>query len=338
MNSFIIQNWHPFLVHFTIALVVTSSVFFVLTKLLPKRADTFAIVAKWTLWSAAFVTVLTLLAGFAAFNSVAHDDTAHIVMKTHRLWALFAAAALFIVAIWSYRTNGAPLVLVVGSVVVAGLVGTTGYLGAELVYRHGLGVMRLPDNSGEGHSHAGGSGHSHNDGAVSTGDHHTAVPPTKHEQRGADGHGHSNAASQHDHGEDCGDIKHANGEGSALAFAKSFQVALNGGDFDTVAGSFAADAVIFENGVREVSLEDYLEHHLKPEMPMLKAASRQVLKQEVVETNSIAIVSTASMLSIKSKGKQHDFYSAETLTLQTQKGEWKVIHVHWSSRPVVKRN
>ncbi len=155
MNSFIIPNWHPFLVHFTIALVVTSSVFFILTRLLPKQADTFAIVAKWTLWSAALTTVLTLFAGFAAFNSVAHDDAAHIVMKTHRLWALFAAAALFALAIWSYRTKGAPLLLVVSSLIVAGLVGTTGYLGTELVYRHGLGVMRLPDSTGEGHNHSG---------------------------------------------------------------------------------------------------------------------------------------------------------------------------------------
>lgn len=53
MNSFIIPNWYPILVHFTIALVVTLSVFFVLTRLLPKLADTFAVVAKWRLWSAA---------------------------------------------------------------------------------------------------------------------------------------------------------------------------------------------------------------------------------------------------------------------------------------------
>jgi len=307
MNSFIIPNWYPILVHFTIALVVTSSVFFVLTRLLSKRADTFAIVAKWTLWSAAFVTVLTLFAGFAAFNSGGHDDAAHIVMKTHRLWALFAAAALFTIAIWSYRTKGAPLLLVVGSVVIAGLVGATGYLGAELVYGHGLGVIRLPDDIGEGRSQV-------------------------------DGSGHNNAASQHDRGENGGDTKYVSANGSALAFAKRFQAALNGGDFDAVAGSFFADAVIFENGVREVSLEDYLERHLKPEMPMLKAASRQVLKQDVVETNNLAIVSTASMLSIKSQGKQHDFYSAETLTLQIRKGDWKVVHVHWSSRPVVTRN
>ncbi len=342
MNSFIIPNWHPLLVHFTIALALTSSVFFVLTKLLPKRADTFTIVAKWTLWSAAFATVLTLLAGFAAFNSVAHDDTAHIVMKTHRLWALVAAAALFMVAIWSYRSKTVSSMLIAGSLIVTGLVGTTGYLGTELVYRHGLGVMRLPDSTGEGHSHSSNTGQNHGDAAVPTGDPHATAAPTEQEHDGTDNHeeakaavdhGRSTMASQHDHGEDCGDTEDDDNDGSALAFAQKFQAALDDGDFDTAARSFAADAVIFENGVREVSLADYLEHHLKPEMPMLKAAERRVLSQGIVAVGALAIVSTASTLSIKSKGKQRDFHSVETLGLRNQEGVWKVAHAHWSSRP-----
>ncbi len=352
MNSFIIPNWHPLLVHFTIALAVTSSVFFILTKLVSRQAETFAIVAKWTLWSAAFVTVLTLLAGFAAFNSVAHDDVAHLVMKTHRLWALVAAAALFVVAIWSYRVKAVSSLLVAGSLVVAGLVGTTGYLGAELVYRHGLGVMRLPDSSGDGHNHAAdGAAHDHGETTAQSGDHHNAEQSQDHEHADTDDHGdaeevgdeHGHAdesVNEHDHGdddgEDCGVTGYSDTKDAALEFANSFQAALNDGDFDTVAGSFAADAVVFENGVREASLDSYLEHHLKPEMPMLKAASRKVLKQDVRSAGGLAIVTTASTLSIKSKGKQHDFHSVETLALQNVEGSWKVAHVHWSSRPIAK--
>lgn len=345
MNNLIIPNWHPFLVHFTIGLVVTSSVFLVLSKIFEKKAETFATVGKWVLWSAAVVTILTVFAGFSAFNSVAHDDVAHAVMKTHRLWALFAAAALVLVAIWSYRAKKVSLALVAGSLIVTGLVGMTGYLGAELVYRHGLGVMRLPDSNGQGHSHDEGLVHDHGEAETSVGDHHkpdgsnghTHTREDDHDDGGpAAGHEHKSDASQHDHGEDCGVTGPSGVDTTALDFAKRFQAALNGGDFDTVAASFAPDAIIFENGVKEASLDGYLQNHLKPEMPMLKAASRKVLKQDVRSADELAIVTTASTLSIKSKGKQHDFHSVETLGLRNVEGTWEVAHVHWSSRPITK--
>ena len=345
MNSLIIPNWHPFLVHFTIALVVTSSVFLVLSKIFDKQTETFATVGKWILWSATVVTILTVLAGFSAFNSVAHDDVAHAVMKTHRLWALIAAAALVLVAVRSYRAKEVSMALVAGSLVVTGLVGATGYLGAELVYRHGLGVMRLPDSSGQGHSHGEGSEHDHGEAETSEGGHHKPGSSDEHMHRGEDDHSaggpatdheHQSGASMHDHGEDCGVTGSSGTNTAALDFAKRFQAALNGGDFDTVAASFAKDAIIFENGVKEASLDGYLQNHLKPEMPMLKAASRKVLKQDVRSAGELAIVTTASTLSIKSKGKQHDFHSVETLGLRNAGGVWEVAHVHWSSRPISK--
>ncbi len=41
---------------------------------------------------------------------------------------------------------------------------STAWRGGELVYRHGLGVLSLPQTEGEGHSHSHGEEHDHRDG------------------------------------------------------------------------------------------------------------------------------------------------------------------------------
>jgi len=64
METLIIPNWHPLLVHFTVALVTVSAAFFVMSKVNKDKAETFILVAKWTLWVGAGFTVFTVLAGF----------------------------------------------------------------------------------------------------------------------------------------------------------------------------------------------------------------------------------------------------------------------------------
>jgi len=350
MNDFIIPNWHPLLVHFTVALVISSTVFFVLSKLVTKRTDTFVTVAKWMLWSAAGVTILTVLAGFAAFNSVNHDDVAHKVMKVHRNWALVTGVLVLLVAIWTFRASAVSNSMIAASLVLAGLVGVTGYLGSELVYRHGLGVMRMPAASGEGHDHgAGGHGEEATEGDLEEKPHEHGEDqgdggPTK-EETHQDGHSdHAGAPETKDH-DDTGSAAHEHSvekakkthahEGMpALDFAKHFQKALFSGDFDMVAQSFAPNAIVFENGTKEASLAGYLENHLKPEMPMLKAAKRQVTDQTALENENSATVTTSSVLMFLSQGKKRSFNSVETLGLVRIAGEWKIGHAHWSSRPI----
>jgi uncharacterized membrane protein/ketosteroid isomerase-like protein len=200
MSDLIIPNWHPLMVHFTVALLTISAVFFVLSKLMSDKAETFELVAKWTLWVGAGITALTILAGIGAYNSVDHDDVAHKVMKVHRLYAFVTGGAILLFAIWTFRAKSVSMAMIAGSLVVAGMVGATGYLGAELVYRHGLGVMRLPDTSGAGHEHAPGQGHG--DAAPKAGGHehaegkgHGDAMPAKEEEghEHAEGKGHGDA-------------------------------------------------------------------------------------------------------------------------------------------------
>ncbi|MGM9451985.1 DUF2231 domain-containing protein [Legionella bozemanae] len=72
----ILPNWHPILVHFTVALFTTSFGFYLLTylsksthRVSQKMTLEFEIVGRWCLWCAALVTILTVLAGLYAIQS-----------------------------------------------------------------------------------------------------------------------------------------------------------------------------------------------------------------------------------------------------------------------------
>ncbi len=165
----IIPNWHPILVHFTIALLSVSTLLFVVGTLARKEPlhSQLAIAARWNLWIGALAALVTVLAGAYAFSTVPHNtEEAHMAMIDHRGWALSAAGMFIVLALWSLIAalrgtatfDGSRHYLFVALIVTAGvLLAVTGYKGAELVYRHGLGVMPMQAAMGNaGHHHESG--------------------------------------------------------------------------------------------------------------------------------------------------------------------------------------
>jgi uncharacterized membrane protein len=177
-------------VHFTVALLSISAVFY-LAGLLFKK-NNFLVVARWNLWIGALATIGTVLAGWYAYNTVTHDGPSHAAMTDHRNWALVTASIFILLALWAFwKQRGATTVnpaFVVIILFAAGLLAITGYKGGEVVYRHGLGVMRMPMVSGDG-------GHgSHEHGGAGHGDQHEDSMP-KPETDAHSGHDHGS----HDH-------------------------------------------------------------------------------------------------------------------------------------------
>ncbi|MBL1148480.1 MAG: DUF2231 domain-containing protein [Pseudomonadota bacterium] len=168
MDIELIPNWHPVFVHFTVALLSLSALMYLTGFVLKK--ENLLVVARWNLWIGAIITVGTVLAGFHAYNTVAHDGPSHAAMTDHRHWALMTASVFGVIALWSLimhrgaKTVSAAFVLVI--LLASGLLAITGYKGGEVVYRHGTGVMRLPKVTGDG-SHA-----SHKHGEEVRGDEH----------------------------------------------------------------------------------------------------------------------------------------------------------------------
>lgn len=159
----IIPNWHPVFVHFTVALLSVSLGLFVLG--LVVKCDQAVLVAKWNLWIGAGISLLTLAAGFYAYNTVAHDTPSHEAMTEHKNLALITLGLLVPVVLWSVISHRKAKALGAGFVVlfllVGGMLASTAWHGGEVVYRYGLGVMSLPKT--DKHEHA---GHAHGDAAV----------------------------------------------------------------------------------------------------------------------------------------------------------------------------
>lgn len=187
----IIPNWHPFFVHFTVALLTLSFVFYVLGVVWQNSSyrEQWLTYGNWNLWLGVAFSAITVIAGWFAYNSVTHDTPSHAAMTVHRNWALATFAVFALMVVWTLymrrqKTQPTTLFLVLGFVGLV-LLTTTGWRGAELVYRYGLGVMSLPKV--EDHSHAGAQ-HGHDDQHQSDSEGHhepldapTSKPNTSHE-------------------------------------------------------------------------------------------------------------------------------------------------------------
>ena len=166
----IIPNWHPAFVHFPIALTAAALAFTAIGTVFRRwsYAAQCLMTGRWMLWGAALSALVAATFGWLASNSVAHDEVSHAAMMVHRNWALGALAALLALAawdVWRGRSGRMPSPNIpspgfLGLLVVAWLlVNSTAWHGAELVYRHGLGVMSLPESEGSDHTHEHGAGH-----------------------------------------------------------------------------------------------------------------------------------------------------------------------------------
>lgn len=132
------------------------------------------VAGRWCLWAGSVAAIATVIAGFIAYYSVAHDTPSHNAMTIHRNWALGTLSVILILSIWSIRTylkdKRISLWFILGMVIGFLLVTITAWHGAELVYRYGLGVKSLPKSSHAGHAHhsevkensGSADGHSHN--------------------------------------------------------------------------------------------------------------------------------------------------------------------------------
>lgn len=160
----IIPNWHPILVHFTIAFITSLGVLqlFLWFKVASTHQTELLFMQKTLMVVSTLSVLLTVFTGWLAYNSVNHDTPSHLAMTDHRNWALATALVFLLSAVIYVFKSNLRKSLVGGLLVICMvLVAVTGFKGGEIVYRYGLGVMSLPQSSGDGHDHKHGDGESH---------------------------------------------------------------------------------------------------------------------------------------------------------------------------------
>lgn len=303
MESLIEPNIHPVLVHFALALTVTAAMSYLLASVpsLARWRETLRPAADWMLAFATVAVVATVAAGFQAYYSVAHDTPSHAAMTTHRNWAVPSGLAVFGLAAWRWwgRARSPSMLFTALIVAAAALLTVTGWWGGRLVYAHGLGVRSLPAVSDEGHDHE------HADAGEHAPASSAATPPA------------TRAAP-----------------GTPEAFVDAFAAALRSGDAAAVRQLMAPNVVIAESGGVERSFDEYAGHHMPADMAFSAAVQFTLEQRDVVAADDIATVVSRSQVHGELQGRTIHSRMMETMVLRRTDGQWRIVHIHWSSAPI----
>ena len=119
----------------------------------------------------------------------------------------------------------------------------------------------------------------------------------------------------------------------AVAVIEQLSAALKTGDLIRAGEVLADDVVILESGGAEHSREEYLSGHARSDAAFLKDADVQVTRRIARVEGSLAWIATESELHATDKGQPITLLSTETMVVKKTDTGWRIVHVHWSSRP-----
>jgi ketosteroid isomerase-like protein len=119
----------------------------------------------------------------------------------------------------------------------------------------------------------------------------------------------------------------------AVAVVEAFSAALKAGDFDRVRALLADDVLVLESGGAERSEQEYFASHAGADAAFLREAHVQVTGRTARIAGNIAWVGTESELHASKDGSPFTLLSSETMILSRTPDGWRIVHIHWSSRP-----
>lgn len=115
-----------------------------------------------------------------------------------------------------------------------------------------------------------------------------------------------------------------------IATAERFAAALKAADFTTLSTLLDERVLILESGGAERSRAEYFGHHAIADAAFLGGATVKVGERQGDVQGDTAWLATESEIT-PAAGKP--VLSTETLVFRRIGGDWRIVHVHWSSRP-----
>lgn len=119
----------------------------------------------------------------------------------------------------------------------------------------------------------------------------------------------------------------------AVAVVERFGRALAAADLATVASLLDTDVLILESGGAERSREEYLAQHAISDAAFLKGAHVKLGQRRARVHGDLAWIGSESEIHTGKDGKRLTLLSTETMVLRRNGADWRIVHIHWSSRP-----
>jgi ketosteroid isomerase-like protein len=111
----------------------------------------------------------------------------------------------------------------------------------------------------------------------------------------------------------------------------AFHAALASGDTDAALMYLAEDVVIFESGGVENSRAEYASHHLEADAAFSAAVPRTLVSRTHGTQGDMAWVMSVETVTGTYRTRAINSRSVETMMLRQVNGQWRIVHIHWSS-------
>ena len=119
---------------------------------------------------------------------------------------------------------------------------------------------------------------------------------------------------------------------AVIAVVEKFHTSIKTTDSALAEVVLAPNVMIFEQGHRESSRAEYLGHHFKEDAAFAKVVPSVTTSQVAHVLGDIAYVMTESTTDGVYKDKSVKGANVATYILARQDGQWRIVHIHWSSR------
>ena len=126
----------------------------------------------------------------------------------------------------------------------------------------------------------------------------------------------------------------AQDQASPVRTVNAFRLALESGNESAALEFLAPELLVYESGDQNRTRSEYAAQHLKADMAYLAKVRVRVLEQTASGEGTLAWVATRSRIT----GASGDFVGTETLVLRREPLGWRIVHVHWSSRPATRKD
>lgn len=123
---------------------------------------------------------------------------------------------------------------------------------------------------------------------------------------------------------------------AAVQVVDMFSAAVKAARLDEAKELLDPAVLILESGGSERSRDEYMAGHASADAAFLHDATQQLRYRQAQAEGNFAWVATESMLHGEESGKKFSVRSTETMLLKRTKAGWRIVHIHWSSRPAEK--